>query len=118
MPRFLADEDFNNRIVRGIRRRSETIDIVRVHEAGLLGEPDTEVLEWAAAEDRILLTHDAATMIDFAYERIREGRKFPGLIAVSQFAGIGKVVDDIEVIAADDSFALSDQVIYLPFKNL
>lgn len=89
MVKFLADEDFNNRIVRGIRRRSEEIDIVRVHEVGLLGEPDTAVLEWAANEERIVLTHDAATMIGFAYERIRDEREFSGLIAVSQSASIG-----------------------------
>jgi predicted nuclease of predicted toxin-antitoxin system len=118
MPRFLADEDFNNRIVRGIRRRSEDIDIVRVHEVGLISEPDTEVLKWAAAQDRIVLTHDAATMIDFAYERIREGRKLSGLIVVSQFAPIGKVIDDIQLVAADEVFELIDQVIYLPFKDL
>ena len=61
MPAFLADEDFNNRIVRGVRRRFPETDIVRVHEVGLLGKHDTEVLEWASAEGRIILTHDAAT---------------------------------------------------------
>ncbi len=72
MPKFLADEDLNNRIVRGIRRRSNEINILRVHEVGLLGAHDTVVLEWAASEQRIVLTHDTATMIGFAYARIRE----------------------------------------------
>ena len=118
MAKFLADEDFNNRIVRGIRRRSEQIDIVRVHEVGLLGELDEGVLEWAANERRIVLTHDVATMIGFAYDRIREQRFFPGMIAVSQYASIGKVIDDLVKIASSENFQLSDQVIYLPFKDL
>ncbi|NOT48905.1 MAG: DUF5615 family PIN-like protein [Acidobacteria bacterium] len=117
MPKFLADEDFNNRIVRGIRRRSDEIEIVRVHEVGLLGEPDPVVLEWAANQQRIVLTHDAATMIGFAYDRIRDQRFFPGMIAVSQYAAIGKVIDDLVRIASNENFQLSDQVVYLPFKD-
>lgn len=117
MSKFLADDDFNNRIVRGIRRRSDEIDIVRVHEAGLIGKPDTVVLEWAASENRIVLTHDTATMIGFAYDRIREQLEFPGMIAVSQFANIGDVIDDVEKIAFSDGFQLQNQVIYLPFRN-
>lgn len=117
MPKFLADEDFNNRIVRGIRRRSDEINVVRVHEVGLLGAHDADVLEWAATQLRIVLTHDTATMIGFAYQRMREQREFPGMIAVSQYASIGKVIDDVERIASNDDFQLHDQVIYLPFKN-
>jgi len=117
MPKFLADEDFNNRIVRGIRRLSSEVDIVRVHEVGLLGEPDIKILEWGAKENRIVLTHDAATMIGFGYERIRDGREFPGMIAVSQSASIGRVIEDIAKIADDEKFQLQDQIIYLPFKK-
>ncbi len=117
MTKFLADEDLNNRIVRGVRRRSETIDIVRVHEVGLLGEPDPVVLEWAANEQRIVLTHDAATMIGFAYDRIRDQRIFPGLIVISQYAPIGRGIDDIERIAYSSDFQLAGQVVYLPFRE-
>ncbi len=117
MPAFLADEDFNNRIVRGLRRRSSETDIVRIHEVGLLGKHDTEVLEWAAVEGRIVLTYDAATMIGFAYQRIHEQYEFPGLIVVSQYASIGKVIEDIVKITVDETNNLSDQVIYLPFQK-
>lgn len=43
-------------------------------EAGLSGADDPTVLAWAAVEGRVLLTHDLATMTDFAYERVAEGR--------------------------------------------
>ncbi len=59
MIRLAADEDFNNLIVRGVRRRLPEIDFVRVQDCGLRSEPDGAVLDWAAAEDRILVTHDA-----------------------------------------------------------
>ena len=62
MLRFAADENFNNDIVRGLRRRKPELDIVRVQEAGLSGAVDPDVLEWAAREGRVLLTHDVATM--------------------------------------------------------
>lgn len=60
MLRFAADENFNNDIVRGLRRRMPDLDIVRVQEAGLSGAIDTDVLEWAAREGRVLLTHDVS----------------------------------------------------------
>jgi hypothetical protein len=48
MIRFLSDEDFNRRILRGLRRRLPALDVVRVQDVGLIARPDTEVLEWAA----------------------------------------------------------------------
>lgn len=37
MARFLADENFNNQIVRGVLRQSSDVDIVRVQDVGLSG---------------------------------------------------------------------------------
>ena len=62
MARFLADENFNNQIVRGVLRQSSDIDIVLVQNVNLSGVDDPTVLEWAAQEERIVLTHDVATM--------------------------------------------------------
>lgn len=56
MLRFAADENFNNNIVRGILRRKPKLDIVRVQDAGLYSADDPTVLEWAAKDDRVLLT--------------------------------------------------------------
>ena len=46
--RFLADENLNNDIVRGLLRRKTDLDIVRVQDVGLSGTDDPTVLEWAA----------------------------------------------------------------------
>jgi predicted nuclease of predicted toxin-antitoxin system len=62
MVQFLADENLNNQIVRGMLRQSSDIDIVRVQDVGLSGADDPTVLAWAAQEGRIVLTHDVATM--------------------------------------------------------
>lgn len=48
-----ADENFNNKLVRGVQRLRPRLDIVRVQDAGLRGADDPTVLEWAAAENRV-----------------------------------------------------------------
>ena len=73
MIRLAADENFDNDIVRGLLRRKPGVDIVRVQDAGLSGAADPTVLEWAAREDRIVLTHDVSTMTRHAYERVQAG---------------------------------------------
>jgi predicted nuclease of predicted toxin-antitoxin system len=60
--RFAADENFNNDVIRGLLRRIPDVDIRTVQEAGLSGADDTVVLEWAAREGRVLLTHDVNTI--------------------------------------------------------
>jgi predicted nuclease of predicted toxin-antitoxin system len=93
MLRFLADEDFDNDIVRGMLRRLPTMDIVRVHDVGLSGALDPRVLEWAAHEGRVLLTHDVSTMTAHAYARASSDLPMPGVFAVSQLAPIGQVIE-------------------------
>ena len=50
--KFLADENFDNSIVRGLMRRQPDIDIIRVQDVGLSGEDDPIVLEWAEIHAR------------------------------------------------------------------
>ena len=70
MIRLLADENFDNRILRGLWRVKPDIEIVRVQDTVMVGASDPKLLEWAANEGFILLTHDAETMVGFAYARI------------------------------------------------
>ena len=91
------------------------MDVLRVQDAGLIGADDPEILAWAAEEDRILLTHDAATVPDFAYERIRAGAAMPGVIEVSRQMPIGQAVEDLLlVMEAGRPEDWDNQVIYLP----
>jgi hypothetical protein len=113
--KFLADENFDNNIVRGLLRRQPDIDIVRVQDVGLSGKDDPTVLEWAAQEDRILLTHDVATITRYAYERVAESKPMPGVIEVTSDTSIGKVIDDI-LLLLSCSFdgELEGQIYYFP----
>jgi Domain of unknown function (DUF5615) len=60
--RWLADENFNNDILRALFRRDPTMDIVRVQDVGLSGVNDPALLVWAADAKRVLLTHDVSTI--------------------------------------------------------
>lgn len=112
---LISDENFNNDIVRGLLRRNPELDIVRVQEVELRGEEDPVILEWAANEGRVLLTHDAATMTYFAYERVRAGKPMPGVIEVPDDLPIGTAIEDILLIAEfSDKGELEGRVIYLP----
>lgn len=99
MLRLLADENFNNQIVRGILRRNPDVDIVRVQDMGLIEADDPTVLEWAAQQGRAVLTHDVATMTNFAYERMQAGLAMPGLFEVSRRVSVGLAIEEILLIA-------------------
>ena len=99
MIRLIADEDFDNDILRGLRRRKAGVDIVRVQDVGLSSTEDPTILEWAARERRVVLTHDAKTMTRHAYERVRRGQPMPGVFEVSQSVPIRCAIEDIEVLA-------------------
>lgn len=92
MLHLLADEDFNHSIVRGLICHKPNLDIVCAQEVGLSGEQDPVVLEWAAKESRILLTHDVNTMLEQAYARVKAGLPMPGVFAINQSLPVGKVI--------------------------
>ncbi|CUS02664.2 conserved protein of unknown function [Candidatus Promineifilum breve] len=104
--KFLADENFNNRIIRGLLRRMDSLDLVRVQDLAIAAAADPTVLAWAAAEERVLLTHDKRTMPYYALSRIDKGELLTGVIVVDPELAIGGVIDDLLIIAtcstADD----------------
>lgn len=67
MLRYLADEDFDNRILRAFRRADPSLDWIRVQDVGLSGCEDELVLDFAAQEQRVALTCDVTTMTAAAY---------------------------------------------------
>jgi predicted nuclease of predicted toxin-antitoxin system len=93
--KLVSDENFDGAILRGLYRRRPELDIVRVQDVGLNATSDPQILEWAAAEARILLTHDRDTMPDFAYDRVRAGQAMPGVFLVSDQMPIGQAIDEI-----------------------
>ena len=117
MLRFLADENFNNDILRGLLRRDSSIDVVRLQDVGLSGSDDPTVLEMAAETGRVLLTHDASTMTRHAYDRVRSSRAMPGVFEVAHGMPLGPVIDDL-MLLAQYSFdgEWEGQIRYLPLR--
>jgi len=117
MLRLAADENFNNDIVRGLLRRQPDLDIVRVQDVGLSGATDPTVLEWAAQEGRVFLTHDVATITRYAYERVQADKLMPGVFEVSRDIPIGVAIEDILLLAEGGlEGEWEGQVRYLPLR--
>ena len=114
---FVADENFNRRIVTGLQRRIEDLDVVRVQDVGLRTADDPTVLDWAAEQRRVLLTHDAATIPNFALTRVTTGQQMAGVFVVPAMLAIGEAIEDLALLAeASLDGEWDSQVRYLPFR--
>lgn len=96
---FCADENFNHDIVRGLLRRKPDLDIVSIQEVGLAGAYDRTVLDWAAQNERVLLTHDVTTITKWAYERVRNGQRMPGVFEVARSSPVRTAIEDLVLLA-------------------
>lgn len=115
MIKLAADENFNNDIVRALLRRNPSLDIVRVQDVGLSGADDPTVLEWAAREQRVLLTHDVSTITRYAYERVRQELAMPGVFEIPRGLGIKDTIEDLLLLAEySRTGEWEGQVQYLP----
>jgi Domain of unknown function (DUF5615) len=112
---FLADENFKGGITSGLRLRCPELDIVRVQDVGLSAVDDEVILAWAAQSGRLLLTHDAATMTKYAYERTAAGLPMPGVVEVPRRLRLGHAIDEILLLAqCSREGEWQGQVVYLP----
>ena len=113
--KFLCDENFNGRILRGLKRRKPDLDAAIGQDVGLSGKKDAPVLEWAATQGRITITHDVRTMPMFAQQRIRDGKFFPGLIVVPEQMPIGEAIDDLMIVVeCSEAKEWENRIVYLP----
>lgn len=105
MMRLLADENFNNEILRGLRRRVPDANITRIQDTELAAGPDTIILEWAAQHNYVVLTHDVNTMRGYFYERVQKDLPVPTLFLVQAAKPVGDIIDSLELIllASDES---------------
>jgi len=117
MLKFATDQNFNNRILKALLRKLPNLDVVRVQDAGLAESNDPLILDWAASQGRLLLTHDVATMTRSARERVQQGLAMPGVVEVLERMPIGEVISDLLLLAQcslDGEW--EGQIIYLPLK--
>lgn len=96
MIRLYADENVDDRIIRGLRLRG--IDIGTVIEARMIGKPDPEQLSRATLDGRVLLTSDQ-DFLELHLSWMREGREHAGIIYYSQFhVSVGTCIWGVKLI--------------------
>jgi len=95
--RFQADADFNQDIVQAVRRRMPTVDFQTAHEAGLAGLDDDIVLEKAAREGRVVVSHDRRTM-PLHFAAFITTRTCAGIILVPKNLPIRQAAEDLPLI--------------------
>ena len=95
--RFQADADLNEDIVSGVVRRVPEIDFQTATKAGLSGRHDEQVLEVAASEGRILVSHDWETM-PYHFAEFVATRSSPGVLIIPQQLGIGAAIEELLMI--------------------
>ena len=112
--RFQADVNLNQLILRAACRREPALDFQTAEAAGPGGLPDPEVLGRAAAEGRVLLTHDLQTMPHY-FTAFITARQSAGLLLIPQSLPIVSVVDDLLLIwATMDAEEWRNLIWYLP----
>lgn len=114
--RLLADENIAPAVILG-RKRRVAVDIVRVQDVGLRSQDDPIILQWAADNGRILLSHDLRTIPDFAFERIARGQAMPGVFVASSTLAIAVLLNDLTlIIEASSAEDWINQIVYLPLR--
>jgi hypothetical protein len=112
--RFQADADLNQFIVVGVQRREPDIDFRTAKDARLRGLKDFEVLEIAARDNRILISHDFKTM-PAAFARFLNEHSSPGVLIVPQSMEFLLAIESLLMIwTASDATEWSNRICRIP----
>jgi len=95
--RFLADANFNQKIVAGLLVREPQVDFELPQNAIPEKMEDPEVLKLGAARGRIIVTHDVRTMLAHFGDFVAV-QPCPGLILAPKKMPIGAAIEDLLVI--------------------
>lgn len=124
MWRLALDQNFNQDLFNAVKREyskqrapdQQDLDVVRLFDVGLSEATDEVVLEWAAQQERIMLTHDVRTMVPLANARVSAGLRMPGVIVVRPTAAYGLVVEDLcTLLAASTPEEWEGHIARLPY---
>lgn len=107
VPGLLLDEHVNMGAYQQLLARG--MDVAHVLDAGLAGAPDPEVLQWAIAEGRVVVTRNYRDFAPLVQNLAASGVSFPGVLFLATSIrqnDIGAHVRAVEVWAA--AFAAGD----------
>ena len=116
MVRFLADASLHHAIVTGCLRREPAIDFLSARTAKLEGMRDLDVLALAAAQGRILVTHDFRTMPRHFAEFLATGATSSGVFLVKQHTPLASVIEDLVLVwTASTPEDWKNRIVAIPF---
>jgi len=98
MLKILIDQDFDHDILRALIRRLPKLDFVTALNAGLSELEDQDLLLWASANKRVLLTHDRKTMPKHFVILYEQGKPLQGVFVVPRRLPIGQAIDELEIM--------------------
>ncbi len=114
---FLADHNFNAKIVKGFLQRTTLAQVVYARDVGLSRTPDPELLVWAVENNCLVLTHDVNTLVGYAYDRVEVAQPTPGVFVAPQTLAVGRAIDDLLlVVECSEPEEWQGQVHYLPLQ--
>ena len=95
--RFLADANFNQKVVAGLLLKEPAIDFALPQTLIPDRMKDSEILDLALLSGRVVVSHDVTTMPHW-FDRCLEERGCAGLILVPTKISIREAIDDLLVI--------------------
>jgi hypothetical protein len=115
---LLLDEMLSDDIADQLRKRGHDVLAV-VADASLVGLPDDQILAWAAAADRAMVTANIRDFMPLDAEYKAAGRQHAGLILISTKAFpqdrsfTGAIVDALAALLARPDGIGADRVAFL-----
>jgi hypothetical protein len=98
----------------GLRRKQIDVRTAQDDAAGRMADDD--LLTWATAAGRVLLTQDA-DFLEIAARRQRQGIAFSGILFAPQGTPIGRLIEDAELcltgMTADEFLS---RLVHLPLR--
>ena len=114
-PRFLADHDLNEHLIAGVVRREPSVHFCRARELGLAESLDNQVLQYAASEGFLVVSHVVNTMTAAAHKRVTLGQPMTGLLMAHQMDSIDSSIESLILIwSASEAEEWRDQICFLP----
>ena len=111
---FLADENLRRAIVLGLRRREPSVSFLQAYEAGAAGKDDLTVLQLAAEQHRIVVSHDVRTMPGHFGQFIPR-QASPGVILIPQSLPVSTAIEELLIVwLASEAEEWVNQIRFLP----
>jgi hypothetical protein len=99
----------------GALRREPSLNFLTAHIAGLRGLPDAEVLALAAAQHRVLVSHDVGTMPAHFHSFRRAEKRSSGVVLIPQRLNVGAAIEELLLIwLASEAEEWENRIVWLP----